>query len=309
MAAITGAIAAGVGAATAVAGAVKGARGTPAQTVTSQKTLAPKTAQQQQLEAQSLNNYNQQQGLADQYSGNIDQAQSLRDPAIQQYLNQINGTAFQATPQELAQIQTLRDAMVTQGTQGINQFVKDGLTSATSGAAARGLRGQALGALRGQVVNNATNQVAGVQNQANTFAAQQAIQQPYQRVAAQQNALTTGLTYADQMTQNAIANRQALQSPFLLGQDAAARLAGGTSTSTTPRQGGGVADGILAGAAGLSTGLGQAANTLGSLRDLGALQQRSQPISNIANAYQGGLGQSNGYTLNMPSGYGNGYGY
>ncbi len=265
MAAVTSAVAAGVGAVSAVAGAVKGARGTPG--ISATQALGKKSAMQKGLETDSLNSYREQQALAQSFEQGIAEADAMRDPAIQAYLQQINGTAFQATPQELAQIQTIRDAMVQQGTQGINQFVNEGLTQATSGAAARGLRGQALGALRGDVINNATNQVGGIQNAANLFAAQQAMSQPYQRVQAQQNALQQGLSYGDQMRLQAQQNRQQLQSPFLLSMEQAGR----SQRTSTPGQPGGFWGGVTGAATGLSAGLGTASNTLGSLRDLGIM--------------------------------------
>jgi hypothetical protein len=295
MAAITSSV---VGGALMVGGAIKGAKGTKDKTVTQKNTLTKKTNQQKQLEQQSQDAYNQQTQLANDYEQGIGAADAMRDPAIEQYLAQINGSAFQATPEEQQQIQNIRDAMVAQGTQGINQFVSEGLNTATSGAAARGLRGGALGSLRGDVIQNATNQVAGVNNQANLFQAQQQLSQPYSRVQAQQNALQQGLSYGDQMRQNAIANRQQLQSPFLMNQLQQERLATATNKSTTPGEKGGFWGGVTGALTGAQAGLGAGANISGGLRDLGlgGGGSFSQPLQ-----YQGGLGQQGGgYSFNSP---------
>jgi len=292
MAAVTSAVAAGVTAASAIGGAIKGARGTPGQRQTSQTQLAKKTPQQLQMEQASMDNFRRQQEMAGQFEQGIQGADQLRDPAIQAYLQQISGEAFQATPQELAQIQTVRDAMVNLGTQDINRFTQQGLTQATSGAAARGLRGQAMGSLRGQVLESANQQVGNIANNANLFAGQQAMNQPYQRVAAQQSALQQGLTYGDILRQQAQQNRQMLQNPILMQQLQNERLNTATRTQTTPGEKGGVWGAITGGLTGAATGLQTAAGIGGSINNLQGMglfqggQQQQQP-QQMAFNYQG----------------------
>ena len=258
MGAVIGTIAAVAGTVGAVSGGVKAAKsafGGGRGDTTSQRTYMPqKSAQEMQLERDSMANYRRQQELAGQAEQNMQGADQMRDPAIQAYMDQISGEAFQATPQELQQIQTLRDAMIQQGSQGINQFVDQGLDQATSGAAARGLRGQAMGELRGRVLEQGAQQMGALQNSANTFAAQQAINNPFNRLQSQQGALQQGLTYGDMLRQNAMNNRQQLQNPVLMQSLANQRMAGRgvDEYTTTPSQG--LFGGLAAGVGGLATG-------------------------------------------------------
>ena len=268
-----GAVSSGVKAAQAAFG---GGRG---DTTSNRVYTPPKSAQEMQLERDSMANYRRQQGLAGEMEQGIGAADQMRDPAIQAYMDQISGQAFQATPQELQQIQTLRDAMIQQGSQGINQFVDQGLDQATSGAAARGLRGQAMGELRGRVLEQGAQQMGALQNNANTFAAQQAINNPFQRVQAQQNALQQGLTYGDMLRQNAMQNRQQLQNPVLMQSLANQRMAGRGQDqyTTTPSQG--LFGGLAAGVGGLAKGaqagidLYESGQKLGNMMGGGGQQQ------------------------------------
>jgi hypothetical protein len=284
MAAVTGAIGAGLGAVSAVGGAIKGARGTPA----TGAVLPGKSKVQKGLEKDSLANYQAQMQLAQGQEQAMQSANQMRDPAIQAYLQQISGEAFNLTPQEQANIQGLRSALVSQGQADVQNFVDEGLVQATSGAAARGLRGQALGQTRGGVINKGTQQMGSIVNQANTLAAQQAMQMPYQRVQAQQGALQQGLTYGDNLRNQASANRQSLQSPYLLSQLQNDRLA----RAGQPAQPGGFWGGLTGGIAGAASGLGSAANMSGSLRDLGLMSAQSSG---------GGGGSSGGPSFDMPS--------
>jgi hypothetical protein len=269
MGAVTGIITAGLGAANAIAGAVKSSKQAKAAKLQAEerRRAGMKSPEQLQMEKQSLQNYQRQQQLATEQEASIGKVDAMRDPAIQAYLDQISGKAFQSTPEELANINNLRNAMVQMGMQDVNQFTEQGLTQATSGAAARGLRGQAMGALRGDVLQQAQRQVGGISNQANVFAAQQAIQNPYSRVAAQQGALQQGLTYGNNLRQQAMANRQALQSPFLLQQLQAERTAA-LNSAAPDTSGGGFFGGLTGGVAGLGAGIGTAANLGKSFQDL-----------------------------------------
>lgn len=284
MAAVTGAIGAGLGAVNAVGGAIKGARGTPA----TGAVLPGKSKMQKSLEKDSLANYQAQQQLVQGQEQAMQSANQLRDPAIQAYLQQISGEAFNLSPQEQANIEGLRSALVNQGRADIQNFVDEGLVQATSGAAARGLRGQALGQTRGGVISKGAQQIGSVVNQANALAAQQAMNLPFQRVAAQQQALQTGLTYGDTLRNQAAQNRQQLQSPYLLNQLQNDRLARAGQAA----QPGGFWGGVTGGITGLSTGLGSAADISGSLRDLGLMSAQSSG---------GGGGSSGGGNFSVPT--------
>jgi hypothetical protein len=293
-----GSLAVGAAAAGAIGGAIKGARGTPGQKQTDRTKLAAKTPQQLQQEEMSMQNFQQQNQLANQFERGIGAADQMRDPAIQAYLDQISGKAFQSTPEELANIANLRQAMVQMGTQDVNDFTQRGLTQATSGAAARGLRGQAMGALRGDVINEAQRQVGNISNQANVFAAQQAINNPFQRVQAQQQALNQGLTYGDELRNRAQQNRQQLQNPFLMQQMQNERMATATRTSQTPGQRGGFWGGVTGGLTGLSTGISTGADIGKSYNDINALikqDRQNQPTGNMQ--IPGGGMQGYGFNL------------
>jgi hypothetical protein len=146
-----------------------------------------------------------------------------------------------------------------------------------------------MGALRGDVLNEAQRQVGNISNQANLFAAQQAINNPFQRVQAQQQALNQGLTYGDELRNRAQQNRQALQSPFLMQQMQNERLATATRTSQTPGQKGGFWGGVTGALAGASTGLSTAANLQSAWNNLSpaqAPQGSYQQNQNFVNNWQ-----------------------
>lgn len=258
-------IAAGAGAA---GGAVKGAKGTPTQTQTTKNNIAPAGAQEAALQAQSLQNYNQAQQLAGGLEGGIGAAQSYQDMARQAGQNVLSGQAFNVTPEEQARIQGLRDALIQQGTQDVGFNTQQGLQKVAGSAAGRGLRGQALSSMQGQVLQNQQRVVGDVSNQANTMAAQQYINAPQQRIAAQQGFIQQGMSLADQLRQQAIQNRSALQDPALMGYLSRERLEGASRTATTPGQRGGFWGAVGGGLGGAGQGFNIGANIGSGLQGL-----------------------------------------
>jgi len=233
----------------AVGGAIKGGKGTPDQV--QKNVIAPAGQQEQQLQQQSLQNYTQAQNLASGLEGQVGGAQSFQDQARQAAGGILSGQAFNVTPEEQARIQSLRDALYSQGSQDIGYNEQQGLQSVLSSAGGRGLRGQALGSLQGQVLDSGTRARTSVANQANTTAAQAYLAAPTQRINAQQGVIGQGLSLADQLRQKAIDNRSALQNPALMNYLQQERIAG--ATQIRPGQRGGFG-GALGGALG---GLGQ----------------------------------------------------
>jgi hypothetical protein len=251
-------------------GAIKGAKGTPDQKVTSQNSIAPAGAQEAALQSQSLQNYQQANNLAQGIEGGFGSAQSYQDLARQAGQNIMGGQAFNITPEEQARIQGLRDALIQQGTADVGFNTQQGLQQVAGSAAGRGMRGQALSSMQGQVLQNQQRVVGDVSNQANTMAAQQYINTPLQRIQAQQGLIGQGMSLADQLRQNAFANRQALQDPALMQYLQRERMANSTQTQITPGQRGGFMGAIGGALGGAGQGFGIGANIASGFRDLNA---------------------------------------
>lgn len=240
MAAIT---AATVGAAGALLGGAAGAynalKEQPKNQSTSTTSMAPMTEQERQLQQQSLENYMKQQQYANDYESQIGSAQGIQDSARSGVQNILSGQSMQMTPQEQAQIQSIRDAMVAQGTTDVNRLLDTRTAQANQSAGTRGLRGQAGAQLQGDALRAAAQQQGDFSRQANLYAAQQATALPYQRIAAQGQYLTQGMSFADQMRQQAQQNRQVGQSPYMMNLLNNNRLATATKTTngTQPMQG------------------------------------------------------------------------
>ena len=281
---IAGAAAGGLG------GAAKGAKGTPSQTQTQTTSIQGPGAQEQQLQSQSLANYMQQQNLAKGLEGQIGATQSFQDLARQGAQGLIGGEAFALSPEEQARIQSMRDALIQQGTANVGFQTQQGLQQAVGSAAGRGLRGQALGSLQARVLESQQRNVADIANQANTLAAQQALQMPMQRVGLQQGMIGQGMTLADQLRQQAIQNREALQNPVLMNALQRDRLANTTTTQVTPGQKGSLGAAIAGGMAGAAggaanmAGLGEAFRNVRDTRvqsQLGGVQTTDQNLLNM----------------------------
>lgn len=260
---------AGVGAgAGALGGAIKGAKGTPEQIQNQTTNIAPAGAQEQALQQQSLQNYTQANQLATGYEGAQANAQGFQDQARQAGQNILSGQAMNLTPQELQQIQDLRSAMINQGQVDINAQMKQGIGNAQSDAANRGLRGQAMGALQGQVMQAGTQAMGNLSGQANTQMAQAAMALPYQRIGAQQGLISQGMSLGDQMRQQAIQNRMALQNPALMASLQNERIAGASRQQSTPASGGGWLDAATGFLGGGLSGAQAGANVYGAMNNL-----------------------------------------
>jgi alkylated DNA nucleotide flippase Atl1 len=199
----------------------------------------------------------------------------LQAQAQQSLSDIIAGRSFQVSPEEQRLIEAQRQSQISLGEQDINKFLDERLQEVVGSAAGRGLRGQALGELQSDVIKQGSEAQARLVGQANLSALQQAQNLPFQRVAAQQPAISQGFTTADLLRQQAFANRQALSSPDLLRQLQQERFAKATRVNETysPGRQGSTMDGLIGGiqgglggfAAGQSIGQGIAgAKTPGS---------------------------------------------
>lgn len=282
-------IALGLGAAGLAAGAIDGATDDPDKvnnttnesTSTSQTTFGPKSEELRQAQQNSLKSYLQQQALAGQYETSMAGAGGIQDAARQQYLNQLSGQSFQATPQELQNIQMLRDAQVANAQAEVGSMLDERFKGVADSAGMRGVRGQALGELYGQQAKIGADQLGAAIRQANTQAAQMAIDNPMKRAQLQQGLVQQGSSFQDLMNQQAQQNRQALQDPALLKYLQQEYIQGGKTTNTnsskgtnvTPGQEGsflGAITGGISGAAGGVNLVGGAANALGQIRNYDA---------------------------------------
>jgi len=263
MAAITGAVIAGTaGLASAAAGIASAASGSKDHVQTT--SMGPKSAAQQELEKQSMQNYQAQQGLAGAYERGIDSAQGLQDQARSGISGILSGESMNLSPQEQANIQAIRQAMVAQGSDDINSLLDRRLAASDNSAAARGVRGIAQQQLTGDALRTAAAEQGNLSQQANLYAAQQATALPYQRIAAQSPYFQQGMTLADQMRVQAQQNRQMLQSPYLLQLEQQSRGA----NQTIQGQPGSWSDALTAGLGGLSSGLTAGSNIYGSFNNL-----------------------------------------
>lgn len=227
------ALAIGMGAG-ALAGGIKGLQGTPDQVQntnqSSQLFLGEKSDRQKQLEDISYGEYERaraqqaalERSLAGQYG--LDAAQLQARQAAQGI---VGGEAFGVTPQEAELIAQQRAGIIEQGQADIDRFLDERLRGVQESAGARGLRGQAVTSLQGDVLQEGARQYGDVVRQANQMSLERQAQTPYQRIGAQSPFIQQGFTSADVMRQQAMANRMALQNPMLLQQLQQERLATG----------------------------------------------------------------------------------
>jgi hypothetical protein len=171
---------------------------------------------------------------------------------LQGYQDVLGGQAFQASPEELQQIDQLRQAQIGLGTQDINRLLGQATSQTNQMAGVRGLRGQALAQLQGQNNQAAAQQIGNVVNSANMQAAQQAMENPFRRVAAQTPFMQQGLSYQDQLRQQAIQNRQLAANPAMLNYFQQGR----STQQMTPGQSGGFWGAVGGGLGGAAGGLG-----------------------------------------------------
>lgn len=266
---IGGAIAGGAG------GAIKGAKGTPQQvsTTTQTKDVAPASKTERELQSAALQNYFQNQNLTQATEDRLADLQGLQNQAQDVYGNVLSGQAFNLTPQEQANIAATRQALVQQGSEGVNRLLDERLQQVVNSGAGRGLRGQALGGLQGQVLKAGAQGITDIENQANVLAAQAAQNMPLQRINALQGFAGQGLSYADQLRQQAIQNREALSNPALLQALMNQRLAAApvTQRTITPGKKGGLGSALLGGLGGAVSGATGAANLYGGLQNVGLI--------------------------------------
>lgn len=193
------------------------------------KTFAPASAQESTLQAQAVQQYNQQLGLTDQEQQAAQNTGAFTDAASAQQLGVVNGQGFDLTPDEQARITAQRQAAIQAGNTDIQTNLQNNIGAVQQSAGVRGLRGQAVGQLAGTAVSGADKDYANLVNQANLTAAQQAVTLPQQRLQIQNQAAQAGLTFAEQLRQNAINNRQSAANPAILTNMTNQRLAGGTT--------------------------------------------------------------------------------
>lgn len=231
-------IAAGI---TAAASASAGSKGGPeAINSTKQTTFAAPGDQERKLQQQSIDAYLKQQQLTGQAEQGLSGADQYEQASQRAGLDILNGNAFNPTQSEQQRISDLRNQLLQESQGNINQFLQEGETGATRQAGLRGLRGQAASQIQGQVLKLGADQYGQALRSANTQAAQQYLQLPQQRIAAQQGLIGQGLSFADQLRNQAIQNQLLLQSPIALQTLMNERLAGGkTTTLETPYDNGG----------------------------------------------------------------------
>lgn len=259
-----------------IGGAIKGAKGTKAQvqnnTSTTTTNIAGPGANELAMQQEALKNYFAQSQLANQYQSSLDSADPYQAAARQSAMGILDGSAYQATPQEVAQIAAIRNASVQQGMQDINAGLDQRFQQINQSAGMRGLRGQALAQQQGDSIRAGTQAATSLQNQANLVAAQQMQQAPLSRIQSQQFAMGQGLSFADQLRQQAQSNLQQAANPALMQMMQNERLAAATRTTSgqqvTPGQKGSFTDALLGGLGGAAGMAGSAMNLMGSYNNL-----------------------------------------
>lgn len=273
----TAAIAAlGAGAMGGIGGAVKGGKGTPDQVTrensTQQTKFDPATGTEKQLQDSSLQNFLKQEQLAGEFEGSIGDAQGIQDQS-QNLISQIlSGQALAPTEAELNNVNNLRSTLVAQGSDDISRLLDQKLGQINQSAGVRGLRGQAVSQLQGDVLRGGAEQMGNLVQQANSMAAQELMEAPYRRINAQGGFAQTGMNFADMLRQQSQINRMNLQNPALFEALRGERLAGGRTTSNTttvnPGQQGGFWNGVGGAFAGAAGGLNAGVNTASTFVDL-----------------------------------------
>jgi hypothetical protein len=260
MAAATAMMLGGMAGAGALGGAIRGKRGTPDQVQRQYTEYADMSPEEQALFDQSKNQY--QEALAQQYAldQRIKQLGGLQGQAQDMYGQVLSGQAFEANPREMAMLDQIRQQSLAQTEADLGRFMDQGLQRIDQSAGARGLRGQAVGALQGNLMGDAMRQYQSAANQAELLRSQAQLNLPYQRLQAQAPFMQQGFTYADQLRQQALDNRMQLQNPLALQMLRQERMGEGVSTNMTPgRKGswldafeGGLMGGIAGGQAGMN---------------------------------------------------------
>lgn len=198
----------------------------------SEKTFAPRSAQEQALLDASINNYQQQQSLVASQEAGIKARGGVQDAARGSLQSILGGGAFDLSPGEQARIDRLRQSNIDIGSNAVNDLLTQRLGEVSADAARRGLRGQAFTQLQGDALGEAAKSLERQTLDANRIASEQAIALPGQRVGIQAGTAGQFADFGDQLTQQAIQNRQSLQDPVALQKMLDERLAGGKTTTS-----------------------------------------------------------------------------
>lgn len=219
--------AAGTAGGGAVAGGLAATGGVPDQRVGGRTSSAsetytefgPKSAQLSDIQNRALQNYFAQLSLAEglDRSANDPYAQMIQDQSRQTALGGLSGELFNATPEEIDRIEQLRLAQIQQARTPIEQMLSERITQLTGNAANRGVRGQALNEIYGQAMRGSADTLARSVDAAGTQASQAMLDNPFRRAQAQLGLASQGASFADQMRQQAIQNRQMLSNPAIMG--------------------------------------------------------------------------------------------
>ncbi len=200
-----------------------------------QTTFAPASAEEQQMQQASLQNYLQQQALAQQFEQGMGGRQGIQDAAQRQALGIINGEGMNVTDQEAAAIEQQRQAYMGNATADVNKMLDQRFAALNQNAGERGLRGQAMSELQGRTLQAGAEQYGAASRAAAAQAAQQTMNTPYQRIAAQSPYVMQGATFADMMNAQAQQNRMNAQNPALMQMLNRERMASGKTRTENTR--------------------------------------------------------------------------
>lgn len=240
--------AAGLAAGGAALGAISGAGGSE-QTTT--RNIAPAGSLERELQNMSFQNYLSQQNLVDQQQADIAKGEPIQQAARGGLMDIFGGQAFQATPEEEMRINQYRQALIDQGTADVQNMMNPLFQRAMNSAGVRGVRGQALSQLQGDVLSAGAREMGNLTRQANITAAQQLMDNPYRRAAFQGNLANQNANFMEQLRQNAINNRNVLQNPALMQSLQNERIASASTTTSQPGSLGSMIGGALGGAGAL----------------------------------------------------------
>lgn len=241
-------MAVGTGLALGLGSLVGGLAGGSDETQTRTVNIAPPSGMERDAQEKSWQSYLQQLNLAQQGEQGIQGGAGVQGAARQSLESILGGQAFNLTPEEQQRIQDIRSSMISQGSDEVQKMINENIQRANASAATRGVRGQALSELQGRGISAGAEQMGNLVQQANLVAAQQAQQAPLQRIGLQGGLANQNANFMEQLRQQAIANRQALQNPVLMNNLQQERMAAAGVTNTNPASFGDIAGGALAGA-------------------------------------------------------------
>lgn len=270
-----------------LAGAMAGSQDTPDQLQYQTRQISGPGAEEQLLRDQSRQQYEAQLAQLAAQERALAETGGLRSQALSGYEQILGGQALQANQQELDNINRIRQAQIGLGQQDIENFLNQATAQTSRSAGVRNLRGQALSELQGRNVQAAGQEMGRLVGQANLQAAQSAQNAPFQRIAAQQPFLQQGLSYQDQLRQQAVQNRQASQNPALMQALQNERLATVGTTNMTPGREATFMDGLTGFVGGAAGGLNMGTQLAGAFGGGGGMRQQAtaQPQGNMAYNY------------------------